>query len=283
MVDIIYRHDPNGTNGRQAPEDAKEAWERLEEGNRTFSSLDTSSAGGLRIISFEPEDIGIAGPGNDLKQKPFAAVLGCSDARVPTELIFDCACNELFVVRVAGNVLDQAELGSIDYAMEHLAPHLKLLVVLGHSQCGAVTAAVDAFLAPSQYLGLLSSHHVRSIVNALFPAVRGAANALEMEFGKTVTKKKGYRAALIEISVILNAALTASILKQEFCRPPSECKTVFGIYDLSSRHVHVPLSAAATKERATKLIEAPVSQEEFRKFASKVVHSTFVKQLLSGK
>lgn len=283
MVDLIYRFDPKDDRGRRAPADAKEAWQRLEEGNRTFSSLDMSATGGLRIMSFEPEDIGIAGPGNDLRQKPFAAVLGCSDARVPTELIFDCACNELFVVRVAGNVLDQAELGSIDYAVEHLAPHLKLLVVLGHSQCGAVTAAVDAFLAPSQYLGLLSSHHVRSIVNGLFPAVRGAATALEEEFGKTVSRKKGYRAALIEISVVLNAALTASILKQEFCRPPSECKAVFGIYDIGSRHVHVPLTAAATKERATKLIEAPVGQEEFRKFAAKVVHSSFVKQLLSGK
>ena len=183
MVNII-RMDPQDTRGRQAPDDAKEAWDRLEEGNRTFSSINTNTMGGLRIISFNPEDIGIASSGNVLRQQPFAAVLGCSDARVPTEMIFDCACNELFVVRVAGNVLDQAELGSIDYAVENLSPHIKLLaVVLGHSQCGAVTAAVDAFLMPSQYLGLLSSHHVRSIVNGLFPAVRGAASALEAKFG----------------------------------------------------------------------------------------------------
>src|SRR5262249_10138853 len=146
-------------------------------------------------------DIGIAAERGGPKQRPFAVVLGCSDARVPIELIFDRACNELFVVRVAGNVLGQEQLGSIDYAVDNLGQNLKLLVALGHSGCGAVTAAVDAFLRPTEYLGLLSSHHVRAIVNSLFPAVRGAAQALTVQWGEDVVKKPGYRAALIESGV----------------------------------------------------------------------------------
>jgi carbonic anhydrase len=106
---------------------------------------------------------------------------------VPIELVFDQACNDLFVVRVAGNVLGQEQLGSVGYAMDHLGQHLKLLVALGHSRCGAVTAAVDAFLRPTEYLGLLSNHYVRAIVNSLLPAVRGAAAALAVQ-SRTTTR-----------------------------------------------------------------------------------------------
>ena len=124
------------------------------------------------------EDVGIVAPGDILKQQPFAAVLGCADARVPTEAIFDRTRNELFVVRVARNILGQEQLRSIDYAVEHLGSNLKAMVVLGHSQCGAVTTAVDSFLQPVEYLGLASSHQILSIVNAIFPAMRGAALSL---------------------------------------------------------------------------------------------------------
>lgn len=75
----------------------------------------------------------------NLEQKPLALVLGCSDSRVPPERVFDCAPGDLFVVRVAGNILDDVVLGSIEYAVEHLG--VSLLIVLGHSSCGAVAAA----------------------------------------------------------------------------------------------------------------------------------------------
>ena len=76
------------------------------------------------------------------------AVLGCSDARVPIELIFKEGPNDLFVVRVAGNGLGSEVLGSLKYAVEHLGGSLRIIVVLGHSGCGAVSEAVDAFLEP---------------------------------------------------------------------------------------------------------------------------------------
>jgi carbonic anhydrase len=74
-------------------------------------------------------------------QHPFAVVVGCSDSRVPPDLLFDCGFGDLFVIRVAGNVVDTDELASIEYAVDHL--DTKLVVVLGHYGCGAVTASLD--------------------------------------------------------------------------------------------------------------------------------------------
>ena len=75
-------------------------------------------------------------------QQPFAVVLTCSDSRVPPELLFDCGLGDIFVVRVAGNIIDEAALGSIQYAVCHL--NCPLVVVLGHDKCGAVTAALGS-------------------------------------------------------------------------------------------------------------------------------------------
>jgi carbonic anhydrase len=77
-------------------------------------------------------------------QKPFATILGCSDSRVPLELVFDQGFGDLFVIRVAGNVVSSDVVGSLEYAWYHL--HVPLLVVLGHEECGAVTAALDSKL-----------------------------------------------------------------------------------------------------------------------------------------
>jgi len=94
-------------------------------------------------------------------QKPFAVIVGCSDSRIPPELIFDQGLGDLFVVRLAGNIVDALALGSIEYAVEHLGT--KLVVVLGHGKCGAVTAAVQSADAPG---------HVSAIVKAIQPAIK---------------------------------------------------------------------------------------------------------------
>lgn len=99
-------------------------------------------------------------------QKPFAVVLTCSDSRVPAELIFDQALGDLFIVRVAGNVIDPVTLGSIEYGVEHLGS--PLIVVLGHSSCGAVKAAVDGGEAPGS---------IGSIVEKIKPSVDKAKTA----------------------------------------------------------------------------------------------------------
>ena len=101
-------------------------------------------------------------------QRPFAVVVCCSDSRVPPEVIFDQGLGDLFVVRVAGNIVDSAGLGSIEYAIEHL--NTPLIVVLGHEKCGAVSATLDALQPPFDR----PRGEVDSLVDAITPAVEEA-------------------------------------------------------------------------------------------------------------
>ena len=101
-------------------------------------------------------------------QAPFAIVLGCSDSRVPPEVVFDRRLGELFVVRLAGNIADDDALGSIEYAVEHF--HSPLVLVLGHEKCGAVAATVDALKAGDEPSGF-----VGAIVKKIMPAARRAS------------------------------------------------------------------------------------------------------------
>jgi carbonic anhydrase len=159
-IEIIYRHDADEADARPRPRDALEAHARLDAGNREFAALFEGLSDGAgterHIIPVDPRDLGLLASerGSAPAQRPFAAVLGCSDARVPIELIFNEGPNDLFVVRVAGNGLGSEVLGSLRYAIDHLGGSLKLVVVLGHSGCGAVSAAVDVFLNPHTYLAL---------------------------------------------------------------------------------------------------------------------------------
>ena len=98
---------------------------------------------------------------------------------MPIELIFDQSPNDLFVIRVAGNVLGVECLGSIDYAVANLGQSLKLVAVLGHTVCGAVSAAVDSYLTPKNYAEIAFTHAMRSLIDRIQTAVRGAARALE--------------------------------------------------------------------------------------------------------
>ncbi|BAF60857.1 carbonic anhydrase [Pelotomaculum thermopropionicum SI] len=99
-------------------------------------------------------------------QKPFAVIVTCSDSRVPPEILFDQALGDLFVIRVAGNVVDQVALGSVEYAVEHL--NTPLVVVMGHEKCGAVQAAVDGGEVPGS---------IGAIVSKIRPSVQKAAAA----------------------------------------------------------------------------------------------------------
>jgi carbonic anhydrase len=96
-------------------------------------------------------------------QHPFAVILGCADSRVAPELLFDQGLGDLFVIRVAGNILDDAILGSIEYAVEHLGT--KLILVLGHEKCGAVTAAIQGS----------AEGHITALVEAIRPVVAATA------------------------------------------------------------------------------------------------------------
>jgi carbonic anhydrase len=136
---------------------AREALQRLTEGNRRFASGE--SVGALSSGARRAELV--AG------QQPFAIVLGCSDSRVPAELVFDQGLGDLFVIRVAGNVVAPSQIGSVEFAAERFGT--RLVVVLGHSQCGAVLATLEELRQPSER----QSRNLRSIVDRIRPSVEG--------------------------------------------------------------------------------------------------------------
>ncbi len=132
------------------------ALERLEEGNRRFlegvRSRETSASRTHRSEL-------AAG------QEPFAIVLGCSDSRVPPEIVFDQGLGDLFVVRVAGNVVTPSQIGSVEFAAERFGT--RLVVVLGHTKCGAVSATLEELRQPA----VDQSPNVRSIIDLIRPSV----------------------------------------------------------------------------------------------------------------
>src|SRR5215204_1003109 len=133
---------------------ADEALARLIEGNQRFLRAET------RTTAFRRETLA------DLAkaQRPYATVLGCSDSRVPPEWVFDAGLGELFVVRVAGNVLSPEVAGSLQYAGAHL--RTPLFVVLGHEGCGAVEAATQM-----KYQGVRQLSRIQLLVDSILPAL----------------------------------------------------------------------------------------------------------------
>ena len=136
---------------------ASDALKRLREGNRRFAS--NIPAVSALSLARRGELIG--------RQEPFAIVLGCSDSRVPAEIIFDQGLGDLFVIRVAGNVVAPSGVGSVEFAAARFGT--RLVVVLGHSGCGAVAATIEELQGAPQ----VHSKNLRSIVDRVRPSVEG--------------------------------------------------------------------------------------------------------------
>jgi carbonic anhydrase len=134
---------------------AKEALARLVEGNRRYTqnlrSIDS-------LLSHSQRDL--------QTQRPFAIVLGCSDSRAPAELVFDQGLGDLFVIRVAGNIVAPSQIGSVEFAAERFGT--RLVVVMGHSRCGAIDATLDAITNSTSGP---SSRNLMSIVNRVRPGI----------------------------------------------------------------------------------------------------------------
>jgi carbonic anhydrase len=157
---------------------AREALERLREGNRRFASdvrtLDTPTNPARRSEL-------AAG------QEPFAIILGCSDSRVPAEIVFDQGLGDLFVIRVAGNIVASSQVGSVEFAAARFAT--RLVVVLGHSQCGAVLATLEELQRPTGS----QSRNLRSIVDRVRPSVE-ALLATELRHDPDALVREAVRA-----------------------------------------------------------------------------------------
>jgi carbonic anhydrase len=285
MFDLIYRFDPAHRVVRAAAASSVEARDLLVRGNHDFVEMTGSGPGEqkTRVIDFDPHDFGWGlAKGEVPVQAPFAAVLGCSDARVPTEMVFNQGCNELFVVRVAGNVLGNECLGSLRYAVHAFPSSLKLLVVLGHDRCGAVTAAVDAYLDPRQYIAVATDPALRAIEDHILVAVRIASISLETLYGAAVKGNPGYRAALIQAAVVINAAWSAYCLRQEFpAASAADLGVAFAAYDLNSRYVRLPLSHPGNISEEEKGLFAPPENEAgFHELGEQICRGELVVNLL---
>jgi carbonic anhydrase len=293
-VEIIYRYQAQDAPARPRPPDGDAALLRLNDGNRDFAalldSLTNESSLARRIVEVDARDLGLLPGGlaantEAPKQRPFAAILGCSDARVPVELIFNEGPNDLFVIRVAGNGLGTDVLGSLKYAVEHLGGSLKLIVVLGHSGCGAVTAAVDVFLNPADYLSLATTHSLRNILDRLLVVVQASARRILDVFGPDSARRPGYRQALIETSIATNAALAAHSIEKEIrTSDPAGLRTAYGVYLLETRQVWTP--GPGTSERGKSkpmgLAAPPRDPDGFVELGNALVKSDRIASLIKS-
>ena len=135
---------------------AAEALQRLRDGNQRF----VSNVRSHQSLDGEARRAEVAAG-----QEPFAIILGCSDSRVPAEIVFDQGLGDLFVIRVAGNIVAPSQIGSVEFAAERY--RTRLVVVLGHTQCGAVLATIDELRRPT----INHSRNLRSIVDRVRPSV----------------------------------------------------------------------------------------------------------------
>ena len=182
---------------------ADAALAKLKEGNLRFASSEVSQSKPTAARRAETAQ----------EQHPFAIVLGCADSRTAPEIVFDQNIGDLFVVRTAGNLVDDHALGSIEYAVAHLGA--RLVVVLGHQRCGAVTAALASDTAPG---------HVQSLVRDIQPAVKAA---------------KGKDGNVTDIAIAENARLMAAKIRNEASlgEHAKEVRIISGVYDLDTGKV----------------------------------------------
>jgi carbonic anhydrase len=167
---------------------AREALERLREGNRRF----VSGQGNVGELSSRNRRAALVSG-----QEPFAIILGCSDSRVPAEIVFDQGLGDLFVIRVAGNVVAPSQIGSVEFAAERFGT--RLVVVLGHSQCGAVLATLEELRRPRES----QSRNLRSIVDRIRPSVESLL----------ATELRSDRDALVSAAVRANVRASANQLR----------------------------------------------------------------------
>ena len=153
-------------------------------------------------------------------QNPYATILGCSDSRVPPELIFDAEFGELFIIRVAGNVITPGVKGSLQYAAHHL--HTPLIVVLGHEGCGAVKAALEY-----KHAGVRQKHHIQVLVDHITPGLEGVPQQLDESERLSLGVEANVRWAMQQ----LRATAEAKTLAREGAR------LVGGVYEIATGRV----------------------------------------------
>lgn len=165
-----------------------EALQRLQTGNREFVAGLARPAEHLKDLKWTP---------GNAAQRPFAVILGCSDSRVPVEVVFNQGFGDLFVIRVAGNIVAPSQVGSVEFAAEKFGT--SLVVVLGHTHCGAIDATYEALTSRNGS----SSRNLQAIVDRVSPAMSGLLN----------TDLRENPALLKQAAVRTNISMAASFLR----------------------------------------------------------------------
>jgi carbonic anhydrase len=278
-IDYVYRFNPRNPSIKPPPRDASSARRTLEEGNRLFArwmeSCRTSgvAAGEPRyVVQCNGLEVGMNRVAGEMpEQAPFAVVVGCSDARVPTEMLFGQGFNDLFVIRVAGNVLGDVCMGSVQFALKALHESVRCIVILGHLGCGAVTAAVDCYLSPLEFWSESTPPLLRTIIERIFVAVREADNGIKESWGSDAREMPGFRGALIDTAVCLNAAHAAFDLRQVVASSGRSIEVLYGVYSLHTHQVSMPVNPrAAIAPENVNLAAAPAHPQEFNDLACRI-------------
>lgn len=211
----IHGSEPAAAAGGHAVGEStppSEAMERLVQGNKRF-------------VEGQPQHPHQARTWRDLiekGQKPFAVVVGCSDSRVPPELVFDQGFGDLFVVRVAGNITEEDGIGSVEYAVDHLGA--RLVVILGHTSCGAVTAAMDHLSDPAE-----EPSEIVSLLYRIEPALAGLPKEASREAQLAEAVKRNVDLAVRRLSRVEDMRKS---LKS------GKVKIVGAVYDMHSGKVN---------------------------------------------
>ena len=196
-----------------APETSAHAIDRLSKGNARFVS------GKLRHPHSANEWRKRLIDG----QAPFATILGCSDSRVPPELLFDQGFGDLFVIRVAGNVIDTDVVGSIEYGVDHLKT--KLVVVMGHEGCGAVTAALQADSDLQQ-----EPNEIRSLVSKIKPATKKVSKEVPFDKRLNLSVAENVRESVRQLKAISDLATAEK---------ESRTQIIGCVYEIKTGHVRM--------------------------------------------
>jgi carbonic anhydrase len=193
------------------PRNAGEALARLKNGNRRF--MDDKPRHAHAEASWRSHLVET--------QKPFATVLGCSDSRAPPEFIFDVGFGDLFTIRLAGNIIAEDVIGSLQYAVSHL--HTPLVVVLGHEGCGAVAATVEEMLHTAK-----EPEHIESLIQLIKPGLRG----LDLKLNRNALLS-----AAVEANVRWSMQQLAALPEAKRALREKRGALVGGIYELATGRV----------------------------------------------
>jgi carbonic anhydrase len=274
-MQVIYRLTRSLGSTAAPPHDARMALDWLAAGNHRFSLLlapdeDPGSNPPASLVIEGDLEIG-ATLGCEPQSRPFGVVLGCTDERLPIELMFGRALNDLCVVRLAGNSVGSDGIGSIEHAIRHY-PTVQVVVILGHTFCGAVGAAVAACVKPHCFLELTSPLSLRSLSDRIQLSVRAASTALQEQYGREVTDASGYEWALLDVAIALNAAEAAGCVRAGLSpEAASRVSVAYGVYDGTTHRVSAGLTPFAAP---------PADAEEFRALASTLAGAYRIRELL---